>query len=271
MLFDIDPFSLVSIIFLIALYWWACWRLGRRPTRYQAFFFCMFILMLLVSVGPLDRLAYHRAFWAHMAADSIQAFLVPALFLLSLPDWMARPVVMSRYVEPVARFFSKPIVAFFTFTAVFCLAHDPPIFERMCYSANWQAAVHLGFLLAGVIMWWPLLSPMPEFPRLSYPVQILYLFLLLIPMTAVAAPITLSYGVIYSWYAVSPHPFGLSPMDDQIIGGLVMWIGVAMLLITAATLIFFRWARSDEIEEPPLNFRRQSDLRVLHRPGKVRA
>lgn len=120
-------------------------------------------------------------------------------------------------------------------------------------------------------MWWQLLSPMPEFPRLSYPVQILYLFLLLIPMTAVAAPITLSYRVIYSWYAVTPHPFGLSPMDDQIIGGLVMWIGVAMLLITAATLIFFRWARSDEIEEPPLNFRRQPELQVMRRPGKARA
>lgn len=270
MFFDIGPSSAVSIFLLITLYWLACHRLKRRPTQPQVFFFCIFILTLYISVGPLDYLAYRHAFWAHMAADAMQAFLVPSLFLLSLPDWMARPILMSRPVKPLARFFFKPLIAFFTFTAVFCLAHDPVIFDRMCYSANWHAVVHLGFLVAGVIMWWPLLSPMPEFPRLSYPVQILYLFLLLIPMTAVAAPITLSYRVLYPWYAVSPHPFGLSPMDDQIIGGLVMWVGVAMYLITVSTLVFFRWARSDEIEEPPINFRRPADLQIVRRHSGAR-
>ena len=52
--------------------------------------------------------------------------------------------------------------------------------------------MHIGLMVTGTIMWWPLLSPLPEMPRLAYPAQTLYLFLLLIPMAAVSAPITLA-------------------------------------------------------------------------------
>jgi len=54
-------------------------------------------------------------------------------------------------------------------------------------------------LFTGTLLWWPLLSPLPEYPRMSYPMQILYLFLLMIPMTAVAAPITMAQSVLYTF------------------------------------------------------------------------
>ncbi len=74
-------------------------------------------------------------------------------------------------------------------------------------------------MIVGTVLWWPLLSPLPEYPRLSYPMQIMYLFLLMIPMTAVGAPITMAKSVIYVFYMIGPHPFGLTPIADQVLGG----------------------------------------------------
>jgi putative membrane protein len=269
-MFEIDPSSAVGIAFLALLYVALAWRLGRRPTQRQIFFFGLFIFSMLLTFGPLDELSDDRSFWAHMLEHSLQSWVIPPLLLLSVPDWMLRPFLTSKPVAPLARWFSNPLVAFVTFTFVYVFAHDPPIFDLMTANENFHIAVHVAFMVAGTILWWPLLSPMPEFPRLSYPMQILYIFLLMVPMTAVAAPITLSESVTYPWYLGGPHPFGLTPHQDQVIGGILMWVADSFYLILVTTLIFFRWARSDEIEEPPVNFRRPPELRVLRPHHRAR-
>jgi putative membrane protein len=81
----------------------------------------------------------------------------------------------------------------------------------------------------------------------------MYLFLLMIPMTAVAAPITLANSVLYMFYVGGMHPLGLTPMADQVLGGLIMWIGQGVYIMFVFTAIFYRWSRSDDQEEPPLN------------------
>ncbi|HVB79469.1 MAG TPA: cytochrome c oxidase assembly protein [Candidatus Binataceae bacterium] len=266
-----DLSSAIGIALLAALYIWAARRLKRRPTQRQVFFFCLLILAMLVTFGPLDELADARSFWAHMLEHSFQSWVIPPLFLLAVPDWMFRPVVMSRPIEPLARFFSNPVAAFVTFTVVYVFVHDPPVFNFMLVNETFHITVHIFFMVAGTILFWPLLSPMPEFPRLSYPAQILYLFLLMVPMTAVAAPITLADSVTYPWYAAGPHPFGLAAHEDQVIGGILMWVADSFYLMLITTLIFFRWARNDEIEVPAINLRRPPELRVLRPTRNARA
>jgi putative membrane protein len=267
----LDPSSLAGIVFLAAFYALAAWRLERRPTQRQVFFFCLLMVALLITFGPLDELSDDRSFWGHMLEHSVQSWVIPPLFLLAMPDWMLRPFLMSRPIEPLARFFSKPLVAFLTFATIYVFAHDPPVFNLMTRDENFHIVVHLLFMLGGTILFWPLLSPMPEFPRLSYPMQVLYIFLLMVPMTAVAAPITLAGSVVYPWYESGSHPFGLTPVQDQVIGGILMWVADSFYLMLIATMIFFRWARSDEIEVPPINLRRPPELRVVDSSRGARA
>lgn len=121
----------------------------------------------------------------------------------------------------------------------------------MCRDEGFHIAMHLALLVTGVITWWPLLSPLPELPRLSYPGQMLYLFLQLIPMAAVAAPITLAESVVYPFYATPRmHPLGLNPLSDQILGGLFMWVGAGFYMTAVFTLIFYRWAMRDDRDRP---------------------
>jgi putative membrane protein len=92
--------------------------------------------------------------------------------------------------------------------------------------------------------------------------QILYLFLLMIPMTAVAAPITMAETVLYMYYGMGQHPFGLTPIADQVLGGLIMWIGQGVYIMFVFSGIFFRWAQREDTEFPAIN-RPPAQVQVL--------
>jgi putative membrane protein len=260
----------IGIAVLIAMYIGAAVLGELRVGPRHWFWFVITIAVTVFTLGPVDEWAERRCFAMHMLQHFNQTFVIPPLMLLAVPGWMLRPWVLSKWVRPVAEFFTQPLIAFLTFTGVFVIAHNPPVFDLMCRDENIHIAIHLAFMVSGVIMWWPILSPLPELPRLPYPMQIFYVFLLMIPMTAVAAPITLSYSVVYPWYLEGPHPFGLRPMDDQILGGLLMWIGQGSYLMCVFTAIFYQWSRcEDDSDMPVIEESSPSGLRVIS--GRARA
>ena len=107
-----------------------------------------------------------------------------------------------------------------------------------------------GSLVAAVLMWWPMPSPLPELPRLSYPGQMLYSFVMTLPMTVISVFIVYADHVLYPAYASSPRLWGLSPLEDQRLGGLIMWIPGGLFFYLLTSLIFFRWvtiARDDQV------------------------
>ena len=262
------PSIAIGVAALAIAYWLACRLCRRRPTRGQVGWFTAALAVILYTHTGLDEYADDRIFFMHMLQHLVQAFIIPPMLLLGTPDWMLRPWVLSRAVKPIARIFTNPIVTFTVFSAVFVTAHFPPIFDLMCRNENFHIFLHLCFMVTGVLLWWPILSPLPELPRLPYPAQILYVFLLMIPMTAVAAPITLATHVIYPWYLEGPHGWGIRPLDDQILGGLLMWVGQGTYLTAVFTVIFYRWSRHDDRDEPMLTTSPTATgrppLRVLH-------
>ena len=102
------------------------------------------------------------------------------------------------------------------------------------------------FIATAVIMWWPVLSPLPELPRAGYGTQLLYLFALGLPMSLAGALITLADGVLYPFYVSAPRVWGLTPAADQQLGGLLMWVVGTIYLWVAASVVWFRWAAREE-------------------------
>ena len=262
-IFGEHPSIPIGVTILIATYLGAGRVEGRRPSRRNAMWFALAMAAILYTHTELDELADARIFSMHMLQHLLETFVIPPLLLLGTPGWMLRPIVLSRPIKPIARVLTNPFVAFLIFSAVFVTAHFPPVFEHMCRDENFHISLHLLFMASGVLLWWPILSPMPELPRLSYPAQILYLFLLMIPMTAVAAPITLATRVIYPWYTEGAHGWGLKPIDDQVLGGLIMWIGQGTYLMFIFTFIFYKWSQSEDRDIPILPATPAPDLRVL--------
>jgi putative membrane protein len=262
-IFGEHPSIPIGVAILIAIYLGACRAAGRKPTRRQAMWFAFAMGAILFTQTELDELADARLFSMHMLQHLMQTFVIPPLILLGTPGWMLEPWMLSRPIKPIARLLTNPVIAFLIFSAVFVTAHFPPIFDRMCRDENFHIFLHLLFMASGMLLWWPILSQIPELPRLSYPAQILYLFLLMIPMTAVAAPITLATRVIYPWYTEGAHGWGLKAIDDQVLGGLIMWMGQGTYLMIVFTFIFYRWSQREDrdISVPPAAT--APELRVL--------
>jgi len=204
---------------------------------------------LLVLSGPIERLSLQRSFVIYLSQQFVVVMVVAPLLLLGVPDWMLAWLPASKWLSDPWRFITNPLVAFLCFSDVFTLLHMPTVCDRVCHIHAYYYNVRFVLLFLGMILWWPLLSPIDDFPRLSYPVRILYLFLLMIPMTAVGAPIALAQEVLYEFYLPTPHPFGLTPLDDQVLGGLLMWVGQGLYLLACATAVFAQWVAQENAEE----------------------
>jgi putative membrane protein len=256
---------LIALTYVAASIGWK-----RRPNQRQQMAFWLGILVLFLALtGPLASYAHGFSFSAYIFQQMLLVFVAPPLLLLGLPDWMARPVMTNRFVEPWMRRLTRPLIAFLTFSLFFALLHLPALCDRVCHAQSFYGGIRVALVMVGLLLWWPMLSPLPEYPRLTYPMQILYLFLLMIPMTAVAAPITMAETVLYMYYAMGVHPFGLTPLADQVLGGLIMWIGQGVYIMFVFSGIFFRWAQREDSEVPAINRKpaRVHVLRPLDRPA----
>jgi cytochrome c oxidase assembly factor CtaG len=229
---------------MAAAYFGAIFKMKRRPRWWQVTCFgASLVVIAAVIAGPLDRFAWNRVFVAYIAEQILLYMLAAPLLLFGIPGWMLQPLLSKPGIRGVARFLSNPIIAFGGFTVIFAGIHYPFVCNMICHARPFFGGIRGALLAAGVLFWWPLLSPLSEL-TISRPRQLLYLFLLLVPMTAVAAPITLSESVIYTWLN-GPPVWGLSPLLDQRMGGILMWVGQALIVMIAATAVFMRWVQEE--------------------------
>ncbi len=196
--------------------------------------------------GPLHDLSDDYLFSAHMVQHLVLTFIVPPLLLIGTPGWMLRPRCACRRIAAVARWLTRPR------SLLRAVQRDdsrrgtcPPLYNLAMATIRVHIVEHLMFMATAVLMWWPLLSPLPELPRLSYPGQMLYCFLMSIPMSVVAIYIALADHVLYPAYEAAPRIWGILPLQDQMIGGLIMWIPGGLFFYGVMTVVFFKWAARD--------------------------
>jgi len=253
---DLHPSVVIGLVLLGGLY---VFLGGLRAERRRVTAFGAALLVIFVALnGPLHNLSDAYLFSAHMAQHLLLTLLFPPLLLYGTPAWVVRPLLASRWVTAPARILTRPVIAAATFTAPIVLWHVPLFYEAALRNHTLHILQHLVFLATAVLMWWPILSPVPELPRIAYPCQMLYLFLLGLPMSITGALITLSDAVLYPFYAEAPRVWkGVDALSDQQIGGLLMWVVGGLALWGAMTVVWFRWSvreqRGDAEQAVPLD------------------
>jgi putative membrane protein len=213
--------------------------------RVASFLGALGILFLALN-GPLHNLSDSYWFSAHMAQHLLLTLVFPPLLLYGSPAHVVRPLLRPRWVMALARVVTRPLAAASLFTAPIVFWHVPALYEAALRNHNLHILQHVVFLTTAVIMWWPVLSPVPELPRIPHLLQMLYLFLLGIPMSVTGALITLSDSLLYPFYAAAPRVGGLAPLADQQIGGLLMWVLGGLMLWMVMTVIWFRYSVWDQ-------------------------
>jgi putative membrane protein len=219
------------------------WSDEVRPGGRRAAAWVAAILVIFLSLnGPLHEWADGYLFTAHMVQHLLLMLLMPPLLIWGLPPALIQKALQIRAVYPVARVLTHPLVAYLTYNVVFIFWHIPQWYNLALLDHNVHIIQHLTFMTVAVMMWWPIMAPVKELVRIpTGPLLMAWIFLFGIPGTIVSALITLSNEVLYTWYAAAPRITALSALDDQRLGGLIMWIPGMLVFWIAITVIFFRW------------------------------
>ncbi len=247
------PEALIGVLILQGLY-----LLGVGPVRERyglaedvdarqvATFTAGVFLFLVAEVSPLHVLSDRYLFSAHMLQHVIITLLAPPLIVLGTPHWLVRFLLRPAWAFRLARVLTHPILAFAAFNLVFSMWHIPALYT-VAVEHHWvHFGQHLLLVSTALLMWWPIASTLPELPKLSYPFQMAYLFLLSVAQIIVFGIITFSREPIYQWYAHTPRLWNISPLTDQQIGGIIMKVGSSVVFLTLFVIAFFRWFNQEE-------------------------
>jgi putative membrane protein len=251
---SIHPEVVLGIGLLAAAWAWGWYRRGTRPRVGQAARFVGGLVALLLALnGPLHDLSDWYLFSAHMVQHLVLTLVVPPLVLTGVPGWMVdallRPLAAHRAGAALVRVVTRPLPAFTLYAAALVGWHLPGPYNAALEVHGWHVVEHVALLATALAGWWPIVSPSRVAPALPYAAQLLYLFVFGMPMTVVAAMITGAEHVLYPFYEAAPRVFDLTPLADQRLGGVIMWVPSGLIPLVAFTVVFFRWAAA-EADEP---------------------
>jgi putative membrane protein len=222
---------------------------GAAPVsaRTQATFSAGVLVLLVALASPLDLLGDTYLFSAHMLQHLLLTLAAAPLLLAGTPGWLLRGLLNAAHLTRLARWLRQPLLALGIFNLVFALAHLPSVYEATLASEPLHAFEHVVFLATAIVMWLPVLSPaedvLPRYPALG---QVLYLFLQTMPASLVGGLLSVSGQAVYPTYVAAPRITGLSPYEDQQLGGLLMWVGCGVYFLLATAVVFFVWASREE-------------------------
>ena len=237
--------------YLYAVSPWNPDRVARVPWPRIAAFVVGAITLFVVLHPPFDTLAESH-FSVHMLQHSLLAFAVTPLLLIGLPDWLLAPVFQMRAVRFAAQQLTRLPVALVLSTTAFWIWHMPPLYELALQNRIAHDFEHLTMVAGGLVMWWPVLSPVRAVPPAVAPMQVLYLLVLSIPSGFFSAIFVFANDPLYPTYELAR---GAEALVDQRIGGLIMKLGGTLVLWTVLSVKFIRWLnpRPDaESAAPPL-------------------
>jgi putative membrane protein len=257
-----EPVSIALLIASGALYWRGLTRLwhaagtGRGVRRRDAWAFGIgWALLALALLSPLHALG-EVLFSAHMAQHELLMTVAAPLLVLGKPlipfVWALSPHwrrVTGRWAnaQSIARpwgVLTHPIAAFLIHGAAIWLWHVPSLYDAAVSSEVMHAAQHATFFLTALLFWWVVFHASPA--RGGTAASIGVLFGTVLHTGALGAVLTLMPRLVYSAYGATTAPWGFLPIEDQQLGGLIMWVPGGLAYIIAALSLVVRMLRESE-------------------------
>jgi cytochrome c oxidase assembly factor CtaG len=255
----LPPWLTASILLTAAIYLrgWLAIRKTRphQFTSLQLGSFLAGLAVLWLAIGsPMDGFA-DALLSAHMIEHLLLMSFVPPLLLFGLPVvplLRGLPRIIQRFVlaplirvQPLRLFFHwlvTPIVAWLAMNITFLAWHVPGAYDFALEHENWHAFEHLCFLLTSLLFWWCIIRPWPSGDRKQGWGMLLYLVSADIVNTLLSAFLAFCGRPVYLYYLDHPNPFQVSPVDDQLLGAVIMWVLGSIVFLVPAMLLTLRLA-----------------------------
>jgi putative membrane protein len=239
--------------------------LRRRAESDDAGKACWFGLgwaaLALALLSPIHSFS-EELFFVHMTQHVLlMSVAVPLLMLAnpmptmlwSLPDRariaVGRTLAADGWPLRTLKLATRPIVAWWLFVLDLWLWHQPPAYQAALESEAVHYAQHLLFMVTAVLFWWPVIGPAPLRSRLSYPARMLYVFVTWVPNSVLGAGFTFAPAALIAFYEARPRHWGIDPLIDQQLAGLIMWIPGDMIYAAAMMVLLIAALRQEDRRE----------------------
>ena len=259
----LDPTSVlqvaVPVLVAAALYICGLLRLRDRqlhlPTRSawrMVAFFSGLATLVLALLSPLDVWSA-ESFAFHMVQHEVLMLIAAPLLVLGRP----LPVFLWAFPAPARARIGRwarsgavrsawnallnPIAAWALHAVALWLWHAPSLFDAALRNARVHDLQHITFLASALIFWAAL---MEERARERQGAAVLYLFTTTVHTGVLGALLTFATHPWYSAYLEVPSRWGLSPLEDQQLGGLIMWVPASLVYVGVGLLLLARWIES---------------------------
>jgi putative membrane protein len=224
-----------------AILYYAGARRARIPARQRYSFWTGVAVLALALAGPIHPLG-EVLFSAHMAQHEILMLIAAPLLVLSRPLaamlWALQPEwrrtagrwSQTAVIQRPWRAVTAPLAAWWLHAAALWGWHAPPLFQATLTSDWVHAAQHASFFFSALLFWWSLSK------RAAHGVGVVYVFTTAVHTSILGALLTLSTRLWYPAYTLTTAAWGASPLEDQQLGGLIMWVPGGVVY-TAAGLV----------------------------------
>jgi putative membrane protein len=219
--------------------WWeaACFGVG-------------WLSLWIALVSPVARLS-EILFSAHMAQHEILMVVsapllvlgrpfLPVLFALPagrrarLAAWARRPAVRSAW-----RWMTGPFVALVAHAVAVWVWHAPALFEAALRSDFVHGVQHLCFFWTAALFWWAMVQG--GYGRLGYGLAVLFVFATSVHTSVLGALLTVASNLWYPSYASRSAAWGVSPLEDQQLAGLYMWVPSGLTFLVLGLALVAAW------------------------------
>lgn len=256
-----QPVVVAGLATAAFLYWrgvralWSHGPRGRGVRPWQlASFGTGLTAVFAALVSPLDALA-EQVLWGHMVQHLLLITVGAPLLVLGAPvvpmtlalpaSWRPRAPRWEavRWVETSLRPLTHPVTTWLLAGAALWIWHLPSPYQAALRNPSLHALEHATFLGTALLFWWTAFHPSGR-RRLALGADVLYVFTGAFQGAVLGAVLTFATVHLYPFYTGRVAAFGLTPLQDQQLAGVVMWIPSGVVYLLAAGVLFVRWFRA---------------------------
>ncbi len=271
-----SPFFIVSTLFVIALYFFI--TIKKRHlfegnvslTKKEACAFIIAVVLLYIVKGSPADLLGHILFSVHMAQMALLLMLIPPLLIAGIPIWIWKALIENRFIKPMFRFFTKPLLALIVFSGMFSIYHIPLIFDVIKQNEWYHILFTLLLFISSLFLWWPIMNKLQGEHQVHGLSKIGYIIASAILITPACALIIFANHSMYATYTSGeawlkamelcvpssklasltlsgPELFSnMSTIEDQRLGGVIMKIIQEVIYGVILGMVFFQWYKSEQ-------------------------
>ena len=197
----------------------------------------------LASDWPLGTLGAGYLASAHMTQFLLYTLVSAPLLLLGTPEWLARSVLdRLRLESAVVRLGGALVASGLLYNLILLTTHAPGTVDVLRNSQLGSFAMDVTWMVAGLILWLPVISPLPEGRATSAFAKMAYLFVTTSVVAVIPASfLTFTSTPIYAIYELAPRIGSLTAIEDQQLAGIIMKIATIPIIWSTIAVLWFRW------------------------------